>query len=127
MELKTLFSPEKIGKVQIKNRIIRSATYTNMASEDGIPTEQQIEFYKTLAKGGTGLIITEITSIDKSGKSMNAQLCLHDDSQIAGHKKLVDAVHEYSGVKIAPQLSHAGRGSFNPKIQPVAPSPILNT
>ena len=127
IELKILLSPGKIGNVQIKNRIIRSATYTNMASYDGIPTEQQIEFYTTLAKGGTGLINTEITSIDKIGRSMNGQLCLYNDSQIAGHKKLVDAVHEYSGVKIAPQLSHAGRGSFNPKIQPVAPSPILNT
>jgi len=126
MELKTLFSPGKIGKVQIKNRIIRSATFTNMASEQGIPTEEQIEFYTTLAKGGTGLIITEITSIDQIGKNANAQLCLDDDSQIAGHKKLVDAVHEYSGVKIAPQLSHAGRGSFNPQHQPVAPSPIQN-
>jgi len=127
IELNTLFSPEKIGKVQIKNRIIRSATYTNMATEDGIPTEQQIELYTTLAKGGTGLIITEITSIDKGGIGMNEQLCLYDDSQIAGHKRLVDAVHEYTGVKIAPQLSHAGRGSFNPNIQPVAPSPIQNT
>ena len=126
MELKTLFSPGRIGKVQIKNRIIRSATFTNMASEQGTPTEEQIEFYTTLAKGGTGLIITEITSIDQIGKNTNAQLCLDNDSQIAGHKKLVDAVHEYSGVKIAPQLSHAGRGSFNPEHQPVAPSPIAN-
>jgi len=126
MELKTLFSPGRIGKVQIKNRIIRSATFTNMASEQGTPTEEQIEFYSTLAKGGTGLIITEITSIDQIGKNTNAQLCLDNDSQIAGHKKLVDAVHEYSGVKIAPQLSHAGRGSFNPEHQPVAPSPIAN-
>ena len=126
MELKTLFSPRRIGKVQIKNRIIRSATFTNMASEQGTPTEEQIEFYSTLAKGGTGLIITEITSIDQIGKNANAQLCLDSDSQIAGHKKLVDAVHEYSGVKIAPQLSHAGRGSFNPEHQPVAPSPIAN-
>ena len=127
IELKTLFSPEKIGKIQIKNRIIRSATYTNMASEEGIPTEKQIEFYKILAKGGTGLIITEITSIDKTGRSSTEQLCLYDDFQIVGHKKLVDAVHEYSGIKIAPQLSHAGRGSFHPNIQPVAPSSIQNT
>ena len=127
IELKTLFSPEKIGKIQIKNRIIRSATYTNMASENGIPTEKQIEFYKILAKGGTGLIITEITSIDKTGRSSTEQLCLYDDFQIVGHKKLVDAVHEYSGIKIAPQLSHAGRGSFHPNIQPVAPSSIQNT
>ncbi|MFX1392442.1 MAG: NADH:flavin oxidoreductase [Promethearchaeota archaeon] len=126
IELKTLFSPERIGKIQIKNRIIRSATFTNMASKEGIPTEQQIEFYRTLAKGGTGLIFTEITSIDQIGRNSKNQLCLDDDSQIAGHRKLVNAVHEYSEVKIAPQLSHAGRGSFNREHTPVAPSPIFN-
>ncbi len=126
MELKTLFSPGRIGKVQIKNRIIRSATFTNMASEEGIPSEQQVEFYTNLAKGGTGLIITEITSIDQIGRNSKNQLCLDDDSQIAGHKKLVNAVHEYSEVKICPQLSHAGRQSFNQDFQPVAPSPMIN-
>ena len=126
MELKTLFSPGRIGKVQIKNRIIRSATFTNMASEDGGPSEQQIEFYINLAKGGTGLIITEITSIDQIGKNFKNQLCLDDDFQIAGHKKLVNAVHEYSEVKICPQISHAGRQSFNQDFQPVAPSPMVN-
>ncbi len=124
IKLETLFSPGKIGNIQIKNRIIRSATFTNMASEDGNPTEQQIEFYSNLAKGGIGLIITEITSIDQIGRNWPNQLCLDDDSQISEHKKLIDAVHEYSDVKICPQISHAGRQSFNPKYQPVAPSPI---
>ncbi len=126
IELNTLFSPEKIGNVQIKNRIIRSATYTHMATNDGIPTEQQIEFYSILAKGGTGLIITGQTAINQLGRCSDVQLCLYDDSQIARHKKLVDAVHDYSEVKIAPQLNHVGRCSFNPYIgiNPVGPSPI---
>ena len=69
IELKTLFSPEKIGSVEIKNRIIRSATFTNTASKMGTPGEKTIEFYKELARGGTGLIITGITSIDQVGRN----------------------------------------------------------
>jgi len=126
MELKTLFSPKKIGNIEIKNRIIRSSTFTNTGSRAGSPSEKSIDFYSELAKGGTGLIITGIVSIDQVGRNASGQFCLDDDSQIAGHKKFVDAIHEFSEVKIAPQLSHAGRQSFNPKFQPVAPSPITN-
>jgi 2,4-dienoyl-CoA reductase-like NADH-dependent reductase (Old Yellow Enzyme family) len=125
VELKTLFSPGKIGNVQIKNRIIRSATFTNTASKEGFPSEEAINFYSELAKGGIGFIITGITSIDQIGRNALGQFCLENDFQIAGHKKLVQSVHDLN-VKIAPQLSHAGRQSFNPKFQPVAPSPIPN-
>ncbi|MHA2035756.1 MAG: NADH:flavin oxidoreductase [Promethearchaeota archaeon] len=109
MELKTLFSPEKIGNVEIKNRIVRSATYTHTATDEGYVTDEMIEFYSDLAKGGTGLIITGIMTIDKVGTIQNGQTCLYDDSYIKGQKKFVDAIHEYSDVKIAPQLSHSGR------------------
>jgi 2,4-dienoyl-CoA reductase-like NADH-dependent reductase (Old Yellow Enzyme family) len=121
IELKTLFSPGKIGNVQIKNRIIRSATYTRSASDDGYVTDNLIKYYIDLAEGGTGLLITGIISIDEIGKAGRGQACLYDDSFIAGQKELVNAVHDYSDVKIAAQLSHAGRQGRNP----VGPSAIL--
>lgn len=116
-----MFSSEKIGNVEIKNRIIRSATLTSSATEDGHVTDRLIKYYTDLAEGGTGLIITGIVSIDETGKSGKNQLCLFSNSYIKGQKKLVDAVHEYSDVKIAPQLSHAGRQNRTP----IAPSAIL--
>ncbi len=123
MVLKTLFSPKKIGNVQIKNRIVRSATHTGGADDEGKVTDELVNFYKEIAKGGTGLIITEITSIDEEGKGMRRnQICLFDDVFIPGNKKLVEAVHEYAEVKIAPQLSHAGRQGPTP----VAPSPYTH-
>ncbi len=120
MELKTLFSPEKIGNVEVKNRIVRSATYTHSATKDGYVTDEMIKFYTNLAKGGTGLIITGITTIDKVGTIQPGQTCLYDDSYIEGQKKFVNAVHEISDVKIAPQLSHSGRQGLTP----IAPSAI---
>lgn len=121
MRLETLFSSEKIGNVEIKNRFIRSATYTRSATDDGYVTDELIQYYTDLAKGGIGLIITGITSIDQGGKMGRGQECLFDDSHIEGHKKLVGAVHDYSEVKIAPQLGHTGRQGR----APVAPSPVL--
>jgi 2,4-dienoyl-CoA reductase-like NADH-dependent reductase (Old Yellow Enzyme family) len=120
MELKTLFSPEKIGNVEVKNRIVRSATYTHSASNDGYVTDEMIKFYSEVAKGGTGLIITGITTIDNVGNIGPGQAGLYVDSYIEGQKKLVNTVHEYSDVKIAPQLSHSGRQGFTP----IAPSAI---
>ncbi|GAG57931.1 unnamed protein product, partial [marine sediment metagenome] len=109
MELEKLFSSEKIGNVEIKNRIVRSATYTHAATDDGHVSDLLIKYHTDLAKGGVGLIITGITTIDKVGNIATGQTCLYDDSYVEGQKKLVKAVHEYSDVKIAPQLSHSGR------------------
>ena len=122
MELKTLFSPKKIGNVEIKNRIVRSATELAAADDAGYVTDEYIEFYKKLAEGGVGLIITEVTAIDEEGKiQRKKQKCLFDDSFIAGNKKLCDAVHDISEVKIVPQLNHAGRQGPNG----VAPHPYV--
>jgi 2,4-dienoyl-CoA reductase-like NADH-dependent reductase (Old Yellow Enzyme family) len=120
MELKTLFSPKKIGNVEIKNRIVRSATYTHTATNEGYVTDEMIRFYSDLAKGGTGLIITGIMTIDKVGTIQNGQTCLYNDSYIKGQKKFVEAIHSYSNVKIAPQLSHSGRQGMTA----IAPSAV---
>lgn len=124
MELNTLFSPEKIGNVRIKNRIVRSATYTRKSEKYGIVGNTLVEFYNELAQGGTGLIISEFIGVDPSGTMSAYQLRLDNDSFIPGHKKLVKAVHNYPEVKIAAQIAHTGRQGFHPKYPPVAPSPI---
>ncbi|MHA2121980.1 MAG: NADH:flavin oxidoreductase, partial [Promethearchaeota archaeon] len=121
MELKTLFSPEKIGNVEIKNRIVRSATFTNAANADGTVTDEFIKIYTDLAQGGTGLIITGLVAIDEEGKLNNNQSGLYDDSHLEGQKKFVKAVHDYSDVKIAPQLAHCGRQGMNS----ISPSAVL--
>jgi 2,4-dienoyl-CoA reductase-like NADH-dependent reductase (Old Yellow Enzyme family) len=124
VELNTLFSPEKIGNIQIKNRIVRSATYSRKAEKYGHVGETLIEFYDELAKGGTGLIISEFIAVDPSGTASPYQVRLDNDSYILDHRKLVDTVHNYSEVKIAAQIAHTGRQGVHPKYPPVAPSPI---
>ena len=124
MELGTLFSPEKIGNVQIKNRIVRSATFMGSAEKYGYISKKLIDIYSELAHGGTGLIISGFIAIDPGGTASPYQACLYDDSYIPGQKNLVETVHQYPDVKIAAQIAHTGRQGYHPKYHPVAPSPI---
>ena len=123
MELKHLFSPGKIGNVQIKNRIVRSATYEGMANK-GHVSEELINLYTELARGGTGLIITGALAVDETAAASPTQPFIYSDDYIEGQKRLVKAVHDASDVKIAAQIVHPGRQGFHPKYPNVAPSPI---
>jgi len=125
MALERLFKPGKIGKIQIKNRIVRSATFEGMASHEGYVTEELINFYRDLAAGGTGLIITGASAIDSRYTVGSKCACLNDDTFIPDQRKLVAAVHNYPDVKIGVQLAHNGRQGSHPKYKPVAPSPVL--
>ncbi|MFX0000926.1 MAG: NADH:flavin oxidoreductase [Candidatus Hodarchaeota archaeon] len=124
MELETLFSPEKIGNVQIKNRIVRSATHMRSTEKYGYVGDKLIEIYRELANGGTGLIISGFTAVDPGGTANPYQACLYDDSFIPGQKKLVKQVHEYDETKIAIQIAHTGRQGKHSKYHPVAPSAV---
>lgn len=126
MELKTLFSPKKIGNVQIKNRIVRSATFMHVAEKYGYVGKRLLKMYKELATGGTGLIITGAAAVDPSGTGGPYQMVLYDDSHLPGNKELVKLVHDYDDTKIAVQIQHSGRQGVHPKYPTVAPSAIPN-
>jgi 2,4-dienoyl-CoA reductase-like NADH-dependent reductase (Old Yellow Enzyme family) len=126
MELSTLFSPAKIGNVQIKNRIIRSATSERLANKDGTLNEQYINFYKKLANGGTGLIITGFITVELGYSVIPNSPALFDDSHIPSQKLLIKTVHNTSDVKICAQLGHTGRQTSHPKFEAVGPSAIAD-
>lgn len=124
MELKTLFSPKKIGNVQIKNRIVRSATFMHIAEKYGFIGDRYLKVYDELSKGGTGLIITGAVAVDPTGTGGPYQVCLYEDSHMAGHKKLVDIIHNNNDTKVAVQIQHIGRLGVHPKYPTIAPSPV---
>ncbi len=103
-----LFEPIKIGKIELKNRFVRSATYDSSADEKGEVTESQISIYRRLAKGGAGLIITGITYTHPSGQRFRNQNSIESDDFIQGFKRLTSCVHN-EGVKIFLQLFHGGK------------------
>ena len=119
-----LFSPAKIGSLEIPNRIIRSATAESMASDlDGSPTEQLKALWVALVKGGTGLIISGHMYAHPSGKCHPEMTGIYSDDLISALKECVDAVHEAGG-KIAAQINHGGmqcdKKSVNGTIAPSA-------
>ncbi|MFI3141251.1 MAG: FAD-dependent oxidoreductase [Clostridia bacterium] len=109
MENKMLFSPLNIGKITIKNRLVMSPMLMDFGQFDGKATDELIAYYEERAKGGTGLIITEITRVnDVSGASSFAQLGMSHDYQIESMAKLAKSVQKH-GAKLFVQLHHPGR------------------
>lgn len=120
-----LFSPKKIGNLEIKNRFVHSGTGECMATEDGKVTEKLIKRYKTLSRGEVGLIVTGYMSVHRLGRGMHHQTGIHSDRFIPGLEKLAEGIHENGG-KVLFQLVHAGRQT-TPKIigqNPKGPSAI---
>ncbi len=103
-----LFSPMKIGRLELPNRFVRSATFEGMARENGQVTDDLIKLYRNLAKGRIGLIITGHLYVNQVGKASANKIGIHSNEMIPGLKRLVQEVHEHDG-KIVFQLSHAGR------------------
>jgi 2,4-dienoyl-CoA reductase-like NADH-dependent reductase (Old Yellow Enzyme family) len=108
LTMSLLFSPMKIGSLELPNRFVRSATFEGMANENGEVSDDILRLYRNLAKGGIGLIVTGHCYVNPSGKAFHGQIGIHSDEMLPGLKRLVQEVHEHGG-KIAYQLAHAGR------------------
>jgi len=127
MKYQKLFSKGKIGKMELKNRIVMPPMGTGLNSVSGEATEHIIRYYEERAKGGCGLIITEISRIDDEwGIGMPNQLQPTHGKFVAGIERLARAVHKHDS-KILLQLHHPGRENRSSLIdgrQIVAPSAI---
>ena len=104
-----LFTPMKIGNCEIKNRIVMPPMLMGFSDFQGFPTEKLMDYYEERAKGGTGLIMTEITRVnDKTGAGAFAQLSASSDKCIEPFRQLADRIHRH-GAKLFVQLHHPGR------------------
>lgn len=123
-EKSNLFTPLKIGNLEIKNRIVMPPMCMYSA-EDGFVNDWHIQHYTTRAIGGVGLIIVEATGVLPYVSSItDNDLAIWDDKYIDGLSKLVQAVHN-NGAKIGIQINHAGRKCESVKTDKIhAPSPI---
>ena len=119
-----LFSPLTLGSIALKNRMVMAPLTRNRAGEGGVPHALNVEYYEQRATAG--LIITEATPISPMAHGYPALPGIYTDAQIAGWKKVTDAVHAKGG-KIVIQLWHVGRISHPSLLNgalPVAPSAI---
>lgn len=112
----SLFKPFNLKSLSLKNRIAM-APMTRSFSPNGIPTQEVADYYRRRAEGGTGLLITEGTTINDAVATMDSKIPqIHGQEALAGWQKVVEDVHAVGG-KIIPQLWHVGMAR-NPKNAP---------
>lgn len=122
-----VFSPFKIGNVTVKNRIATPPMLSCMASPDGFVTTEMIEFFRSFARGGAGIVNIGDSAVDyEYGKGHHGQLNLGDDRVIGGLSYLIETIHRY-GAKASIEINHPGRWA-SPSVlngkNPIGPSPI---
>lgn len=120
----TLFDPLKAGAFSLKNRVVLAPLTRCRASAGRVPNDMMREYY--VQRASAGLILTEATSVTPMGVGYPDTPGIWSEEQVAGWKKITDAVHAAGGT-IVLQLWHVGRISdpiyLDGKL-PVAPSAI---
>lgn len=120
----TLFSPYKIGNVEIKNRICKAPQTTGLSHMDGTVSSRLVRCYEDLAKGEVGMIIVEYAFVDRDcSKSASNQLGICDDEYIVGLGWLADTIKNNDCVPCI-QIEHCGRQRFlGPPMKSASPNP----
>ena len=102
-----LFENTAIKSLELENRSIRSATWSGVADRKGRVTDRAIDFYRTLAEGGVGLIITGFQYVMPNGIAIAYQVGNYSDDLLDGLTRWAGAIHS-SGGKVMAQLVHTG-------------------
>lgn len=107
------FTPFKIGKLALPNRIVMTAM-GQYSAQKGLVNDWHFTHYTNRAIGGTGLIITEMTAPSPDGRISLGCAGIWNEDQTKGWKKITDFIHQHTDTKIALQLGHAGpKGATN--------------
>ena len=120
-----IFTPCQIGPVTLRNRVIRSAAFENMAY-DNKPSQDLFNYHTAVARGGVGMTTVAYAAVSQSGLSFNGQLWMREEI-VPELKKLTDAIHA-EGAKASIQLGHCGNMTHRATCgcKPVGPSGGFN-
>ena len=100
-----IFVPGMLGKVHLRNRIIRSAAFEGMADHNS-PSQKLKDYHVSVAKGGVGMTTLAYASVNRSGISFDSQLWLRNEI-IPGLREITDSVHK-EGAAVSIQIGHCG-------------------
>jgi 2,4-dienoyl-CoA reductase-like NADH-dependent reductase (Old Yellow Enzyme family) len=100
-----IFTPVQIGPVTLRNRVIRSAAFENMAYGNK-PSKDLYDYHVAVARGGVGMTTLAYASVNRSGLSFDGQLWMREEI-VPALKEITDAVHA-QGAKASVQLGHCG-------------------
>ncbi|MDA7933782.1 alkene reductase [Akkermansiaceae bacterium] len=127
MKNPALFEPLELGSLTLPNRILMAPLTRARADEGHVPNDMMAQHYSDRAS--SGLLIAEATMAMEGNCAFVSEPGIYNNDQVAGWKKVTDAVHENGG-RIFLQIWHGGRAChslLNNGRQPVAPSPIAIT
>ena len=107
---KYLFSPGRIGPLEVKNRIKYAATVTNFNFRDGYVSDREVAYMEAQAEGGAGIVTTQGAYPDPKGegKGFMGQIAIYHDRFIPGLARIAEAIHRH-GALAALQIMHCGR------------------
>ncbi len=112
MSYNMMFSPMKIGTMEVKNRVVMTAAEFSLGQTNGQPTDKMINYYVERAKGGVGLITPGICRVNDMGATSSfTQLSMARDENIEPMRRMAEAIHE-NGAKLCIQLHHPGRQGY---------------
>ena len=103
-----LFTPLRLGGFEAAGRVFKTATAETRASEDGDVTDELVEWYEWLARGGVPLIITGNFYVAPEGKSTYRMCGVDSDARVPGLARLAEVCHRH-GARLVAQLNHCGR------------------
>ncbi len=101
----SLFTPYKIGPIELRNRTIRSAAFEGMGKDNG-PTQMLRDYHVSVAKGGVGMTTLAYASVCESGLSFKTQLWLRPEI-VGSLREITDDIHS-AGAKASIQIGHCG-------------------
>ena len=108
-----LFSPCRIGTLEIRNRLVMSPMETSYATREGLPSSRTIHYYEARARGGVGLITLGACTIDERHREVPNAIHFGSDDVIEAHRALTERVHAH-GAAVQPQLVHPGPDGLAP-------------
>ena len=128
-QLTKAFSPARLGTLELKNRIIKAATFEGK-TPDGVPGELLLDFHKAVVQGGTAMTTIGYCTTEADGRINDQMMWMHEgirDQLVHMNSELKKAAPD---VKISGQMTHCGNFSKNRKLQrlkrPLGPSRQFN-
>ncbi|MBT4518988.1 MAG: NADH:flavin oxidoreductase [Halieaceae bacterium] len=121
-----LFAPARLNGLELRNRIIRAATFEGKCP-NGYPGDELIALHREVAQGGVGLTTVAYCAVEANGRVKKEMMYMHEGirSQV---EALTSAVHQAGG-KVSGQMGHCGNFSQNTDFRgfrPLGPSPMIN-
>ena len=112
----TAFTPAKLGKLELKNRVLKAATFEGM-SPDGVPSERLMAFHERLAQGGIAMTTFSYCTTEADGRIMDSMMYMHEGIR-PQLSEMIKRVHA-AGAKVSGQMTHCGHFSKNKSLQRV--------